>query len=111
MTFAERLKEALVAKEVTQKELAKALDVTPSTVNRWLSGTFEPRDIMVSNIASVLGCDYLYLAKGDGEAEEDPVGEPVEEGPSYEELKAKADLYEKLYYDLLDRMFGGRSRR
>lgn len=53
--IAERLKEAFKASNFhTQKELASVLDVSPSTMTRFLDGTCQPSLKQFANLCSVL---------------------------------------------------------
>ncbi len=41
--FADRLKETMIAQEIRQGKLAKLLNTTQQTVNRWVNGIQEPK--------------------------------------------------------------------
>lgn len=59
--FCDRIKQARQAKKMMQKELAEILNVSPSTVSMWESGTRTPDLETVSKIADVLGVSYNDL--------------------------------------------------
>lgn len=42
MTFAEKVKKVRTILNLTQEQLARELDVSFATVNRWESGTYQP---------------------------------------------------------------------
>ncbi len=66
MTFQDRLQQVLIARDVSQAELARRLDVVPSAVNHWLSGRREPASQTLSAAAAVLEVRVAWLAFGDG---------------------------------------------
>lgn len=53
--LARRVRELLEQKQLTQKEVAEKLDVTPSSVNQWLSGKTSLTVERVKALADVLG--------------------------------------------------------
>lgn len=57
-----RLREARTAADLTQEGLARALDVTLRTIQRWEDGTSEPRGAQLLHLAARLGltADDLY---------------------------------------------------
>ncbi|WP_232729353.1 XRE family transcriptional regulator [Providencia rettgeri] len=65
----ERIKQARLAKKMTQAELAQQLGVTPQSVQQWETST-EPRKNRVMKIAEILSVDAEWLlfgtAKKDG---------------------------------------------
>lgn len=65
----ERIKQARLAKKMTQAELAQQVGVTPQSVQQWETST-EPRKNRVMEIAKILGIDAEWLlfgiAKKDG---------------------------------------------
>ena len=107
MCVGKRIQEALYAAEMTQMELARLMEITPSAVSRWCSGECVPKDLHLSKIATILGVDYKYLKEGDKAEEEPAVSEETPDiMQAYVEMKAKAEIFEKLYYDLLERTIG-----
>ncbi|SFU48447.1 Phage repressor protein C, contains Cro/C1-type HTH and peptisase s24 domains [Xenorhabdus koppenhoeferi] len=60
----ERIKQARLAKKLTQAELADMLDVTPQSVQQWESST-EPRKTRLTALASILGADVNWLLFGE----------------------------------------------
>lgn len=69
---------ARMGEEVSQSELARLLDVQPSTVQRWEAGAKQPSFETVEHLARVLGVSPAYLAFGivEGELKEVPPGTP-----------------------------------
>lgn len=59
--FAERLKELLSVKELTQYKLAKQLGTSHQTVSRWCCGEREPNFDMLLLICEKLEEDPNYL--------------------------------------------------
>lgn len=62
MGMSERLKHARKNKGYTQRDVAKILNVKPTTISAWEVGRNEPSISMLKNIASVLGTSFEYLA-------------------------------------------------
>ncbi len=69
MTIGETLRELLEEHELTQKQLAFALNVAPSTLGGYVQGTSEPDVATLKNIAAFfhVSMDYLldYSSKSD----------------------------------------------
>ncbi|MDC9598880.1 XRE family transcriptional regulator [Xenorhabdus anantnagensis] len=63
-TMHERIKQARLAKKLTQAELAEKLGVTPQSVQQWESST-EPRKSRLVTLASVLDADVNWLLFGE----------------------------------------------
>ena len=61
MTLGERIKEARLRKRLTQKQLAKLLNVTDATVNRYEKNVRKPDAEMLKRIAEILGVSVDYL--------------------------------------------------
>ena len=60
-TFAERLKELLEDKDVSQARLAKAMATTPQAISSYVKGKTTPDYDMLSNIAEYFGVTTDYL--------------------------------------------------
>ncbi|PHM60547.1 repressor [Xenorhabdus stockiae] len=60
----ERIKQARLAKKMTQADLAEKIGVTPQSVQQWESHT-EPRKARLMTIAEILGVDVNWLLFGD----------------------------------------------
>ncbi|WP_369813283.1 MULTISPECIES: XRE family transcriptional regulator [Xenorhabdus] len=60
----ERIKQARLAKKITQAELAEMLGVTPQSVQQWESST-EPRKSRLTALASILDVDVNWLLFGE----------------------------------------------
>ncbi|WP_046335983.1 S24 family peptidase [Xenorhabdus bovienii] len=63
-TMHERIKQARLAKKITQAELADMLGVTPQSVQQWESST-EPRKSRLTALASILKADVNWLLFGE----------------------------------------------
>lgn len=48
---------------ITQKEFARAIDVSPPLVSHWIGGTKRPSADMVLRVAEFFGEDYLTLMR------------------------------------------------
>ncbi len=74
----ERIKQARLAKKLTQAELADMLGVTPQSVQQWESST-EPRKSRLTTLASILDADVNWLLFGEtpkkGESQVPPESE------------------------------------
>lgn len=73
MSLGKRIKKARLAKELTQKQLAKLLKVTDATINRYEKDLRKPDPQMLKAIADVLGVSVDYLLNG----EEGKVTQPI----------------------------------
>jgi transcriptional regulator with XRE-family HTH domain len=62
-TFADNLREAMQAAGVTQEALARAVDVTLSTVSRWYRGRNKPDLDKLDRIAEALGTEASELVR------------------------------------------------
>ncbi|MEQ1965037.1 helix-turn-helix transcriptional regulator [Xenorhabdus khoisanae] len=60
----ERIKQARLAKKMTQADLAEKIGVTPQSVQQWESHT-EPRKAKLMELAEILGVDVNWLLFGD----------------------------------------------
>lgn len=69
-SFGENLKELMVSRRITQRELSEALDVPVKTVQEWVgSGARTPRNLdSLKKLANYFGCSLHFLLYG----EEDP---------------------------------------
>ena len=59
--FGERLKDALKEKNITQRELAREINITEVTMSRYISGDRTPKAPVIVKMAQALdvSCDYL----------------------------------------------------
>lgn len=60
-TTADRLREAMTAAGKKQLDLAKATELSHSTISRYLSGQMEPKQKAVSRMAVALGVSEMWL--------------------------------------------------
>lgn len=63
--FMRNLKFHMRMKEITQADMARALNVTQQTVSSWVNGINVPRMQKIDAIARVLGIDRTKLIGGD----------------------------------------------
>ncbi len=70
--FADTLKKLRAERELSQRELAKRMYVTRSTVARWESGSRLPDAVMMSRLAQCLGVDVGELLSNAAKADEAP---------------------------------------
>lgn len=61
LTFAERLREALDEKRLTQADLAQRIGVTRSVVHGWVHGRFVPKTEKLNRIAVFLNVSEAWL--------------------------------------------------
>lgn len=87
MEFAQILKKLMDERQVTNYELAKKLDIHPTTVANWLDGAM-PRKKMLSRIADFFEVSTDYLLGAENEKS------PAPDGAELSELEK----------DILDRM-------
>ena len=60
-SFKNRLKELLVEKNMTQKELSDQTGITPSSISDWLRGKYEAKQDKIDIIATALNVSQAYL--------------------------------------------------
>ena len=70
--FAETLRNLRAGRGLTQRELAKQLFVTRSTVGRWENGTRLPDATMISRLSQCLGVDVGTLMVAAARSDESP---------------------------------------
>ena len=61
MTFGERLVESLKRRDLTQKELAEMIGVTPTRLNYWIKDKRQPDVEYIKKLASALRVSGDYL--------------------------------------------------
>lgn len=71
--FAEELKQAMTAADITQAELSKRTGIGRPSISQYLSGKNEPTDARKRQIAKALGLPPDYFIMGTEEAPEKPV--------------------------------------
>lgn len=59
--FGRNLRNRLEAKNRSQNDLARFLNVTPTAVSRWVTGEAQPRANMIDRICVFLGCSVEDL--------------------------------------------------
>lgn len=59
--FAERVRVALAASEVSPRQLAKACDVSPQSVSKWMKGKCAPRSSHLIILARMTGANLEWL--------------------------------------------------
>ena len=65
MSFAERLKEAMIEQHITQSELASKIGKGAPSVSQYLSGKSTPKAGVQQLIADTLGCTVEWLNSDD----------------------------------------------
>ena len=63
-SFAERLRGLMATTRLRQTDIARALDVSSSTVSSWTYGTFTPTIPYMIQLAEMLGVSLNYLLTG-----------------------------------------------
>jgi transcriptional regulator with XRE-family HTH domain len=76
-TFSKRLALALGEAGLSQADLARSVDVNPSTVNHWCSGKRCPKPDDTKRIAATLGVRAAWLLLGDGDMRETDASAPA----------------------------------
>lgn len=61
--FAKQLRKALKSKKITIERFSKELGVLPSSVNKWLTGTYMPSKEYYDKIYNILGISVYDLLK------------------------------------------------
>ena len=64
MTVSERIFDLLKKQGKKQGDLARALNVRPTTVSEWKTGKREPSAVFYANIAEYFGVSLDYLITG-----------------------------------------------
>ncbi|MEQ5076041.1 MULTISPECIES: S24 family peptidase [Providencia] len=90
----DRIKQARLAKDMTQAELADAVGVSPQSVQQWETST-EPRKNRVMKIAEILGVDANWLLFGRPESEN-------RKGVVKIELEDDSNVQERYKVEILD---------
>ncbi len=60
-TFTDRVKELMKRDKISQKQLSQLSGISESSISRYISGSFEPRMDVLSNIAKVFNVTTSYL--------------------------------------------------
>ena len=68
MAFGDKLLEILEEKEISQKEFASMLNISPSTLNGYIKNKRQPDFELVRNISFILdvSADHLLECRGNG---------------------------------------------
>lgn len=91
-TTASRLKEAMYASQKTSADLARETGLSKSTLSRYLSGSFEPKQNAIAKLASALNVSEMWLWGYDvPKVKETKKSDPIEEiGMSEAKMKLLA---------------------
>lgn len=93
----DRIKKERIAKSITQKELSKLLDVSPSTIGMYEQNRRQPDSETLKKLANFfnVSTDYL-LGRTDIKNPSDEISNAVEDDPEliefWNELKEREDL-------------------
>lgn len=92
MIFAERLSEQIKKQNLSIRQLAKRMDMTPTTIFRYAKGQRVPRASEILKASDVLGvtCDYLVGLSDDPKKTSRPSAQP-------EIIRCKDCRYYKTY--------------
>lgn len=66
MNMADRIREARARKNLTQDDVARALEISPEAVTQWESGRTAPARKRLERLAHLLGVSVAHLVTGDG---------------------------------------------
>jgi transcriptional regulator with XRE-family HTH domain len=61
MSFSERLKQAMVERNMTQAELSALTGIGKSSISQYVSGKNEPNEIRKEKLAEALECSVAFL--------------------------------------------------
>lgn len=64
-TFAERLREALIIKDISAAELSRITGVDEGTISNYKKGKYEPKQKRTKEIANALGVSVSWLLGAD----------------------------------------------
>ena len=91
--FSRNLRNMLYAKNRSQVELAKAINVTETSVSFWVNGTVVPRHKTIDAI-----CQYLNCTRDDLLTDHTQVAELAPEDVMAEELRDNPKLFRLMFY-------------
>lgn len=74
MSFAERLNQAMLERQISQKELAAAIGKGKSSISQYLSGRSIPRPDVQKQIADELECSVKWLNSEVPESDHSEIG-------------------------------------
>jgi transcriptional regulator with XRE-family HTH domain len=57
----ERLKEAMMAKNMKQADLARATGLSKGGISNYVTGRYEPKSDIISKLAKALDCSEMWL--------------------------------------------------
>jgi transcriptional regulator with XRE-family HTH domain len=77
LQFAEALRQALADSGISQRKLARRLDVSQAAVSQWVHGQTVPRPTMARRLEGELGSDPGSLLITLGYVVVDPNGKPI----------------------------------
>ena len=97
MIFAERLSEQIKKQNLSIRQLAKRMDMTPTTIFRYAKGQRVPRANEILKASDVLGvtCDYLVGLSDDPKKTSRPSAQP-----DYQEVLGWLLAYHTMSFDL-----------
>ena len=61
MSFASNLKRAMAERNISQSELSAITGISKSGISQYLSGKYEPKEMIIEKLADVLECSTAYL--------------------------------------------------
>lgn len=77
-TFPQRLRKAMSQNRLSQSDVARAVEYTPTAVWNWLQGNTLPRAETLTALAGILGVSEDWLRDGDSsEPEERPAPQQI----------------------------------
>ena len=53
------LKNKLIEKRISQADLSRLIDVSDTTISRYILGRAKPKDLLLKRLAKVLNCSIL----------------------------------------------------
>lgn len=105
VSFRSRMKQARMARHLTQQQLADCLDVDRQSVKDWEAGRREPRIERMKQIASALGTQLAWFFEDDSEAAE-VAPQSLAEAQTQEEPSVRPTPDEEDRLDRIERILG-----
>lgn len=105
MSFQSRLKEARIAKEYTQEQLANLIGVAKSTYTGYEKGNREPNMLTVSKIIDALGIDANYLWQDEMNASDNSFALECAEIEMIKKFRALNDAGKELVFSTLEKTY------
>ena len=104
-SFSNKLKQIRIEKGLTQKELAKLLNVSPAAYSLWEKGEREPRFEILRKLCNIFNVDISYLMNWDTfekAAYKGATSEPQKISSKGQDLSSIIDVIQSLGFHYID---------